>query len=111
MTPVADLGPNDFITNGPGPAVQIKIKSPADAMNIVRLEVKDRSQKYRTVPATAFIDQDIVTTGTRADTSETVDMITSLAVGRLDRPATPPEDNRPTSAIKSGIAHLLGAAM
>lgn len=83
VTPVADLGPNDFMTNGPGPAVQIRIKSPADSMNIVRLEIKERGQKYRSVPATAFVDQDIVSTGTRADTSESVPMITSLPVGRF----------------------------
>src|SRR5438034_248366 len=30
--------------------------------------------------------------------------------GRLERPETPPEDNRPTSAISQGIDHLCGAA-
>lgn len=83
LTPVANLGPNDLITNGPGPAVQIKRKSPADAMNVVRIEHRERSQRYRTVPATATIDDDVVSTGVRAETSETVDMITSSPVGQL----------------------------
>ncbi|MBS0200667.1 MAG: hypothetical protein JSR70_09475 [Proteobacteria bacterium] len=83
LTSVADLGPNDFITNGPGPAVRVKRKSPADAMNTVRIEYKDRSQAYRTSSAIASIDQDVVATGVRADSSETCDFITSAPVARL----------------------------
>jgi hypothetical protein len=82
-TIAAEFGANDFITNGPGPAVKIKRKSPADAMNVVRLEYKDRAKKYRTVPVSATIDDDVVRTGTRAETSQTVDMILRPDVAAL----------------------------
>ena len=83
MTSVADLGANDFITNGSGAPVTIKRISPADAMNLVRLEYKDRANTYHTGAVVASIDQDVVSTGSRAEQSESVDMITSAAVARL----------------------------
>jgi hypothetical protein len=83
LTVVADLGANDFMTNGPGPKVTTKRKSPADALNIVHVEYKDRSAKYRTIPVTASIDQDVVATGSRTDQSESVDMITLASTARL----------------------------
>jgi hypothetical protein len=83
LTAVVDLGPNDFITNGSGPAVRIKRKSPADSANLLRLEFRDRSDTYHTSAVSASIDNDIVDTGARAPSNETVGMITSDAVGRL----------------------------
>jgi hypothetical protein len=83
MTSVADLGPNDFITNGPGSAITIKRKAPADAQNMVRLDYKDRSANYRTITVQASIDQDLVANGARALSTESCDMITTGATARL----------------------------
>jgi hypothetical protein len=83
MTSVADLGPNDFITNGPGSAITIKRKSPADAQNMVRLDYKDRSANYRTITVQASIDQDLVSNGARALATESCDMITTAPTARL----------------------------
>jgi len=83
VTAVADLGRDDFITNGPGDPVTVKRIGPADAMNIVRVEYKDRANTYHTSTVIASIDQDVVGTGARADQSESVDMITTAAVARL----------------------------
>jgi hypothetical protein len=83
VTAVADLGPNDFITNGPGDPVTIHRKSPTDSQNLVRVEFKDRSNTYHTGAVVASIDQDVIGTGVRADTSESVDMITGSTVARL----------------------------
>jgi hypothetical protein len=83
MAVVVDLGANDFITNGPGPAITIKRKSPADALNVVHLEYRDRSLKYRKIPVAASIDQDVVATGFRTEQSASVDMITVGATARL----------------------------
>lgn len=82
-TAVVDLGRDDFITNGPGDPVTIHRISPADAMNLVRVEYKDRANTYHTNAVVASIDQDVVGTGSRADQSESVDMITQAAVARL----------------------------
>ncbi|MDE2426899.1 MAG: phage tail protein, partial [Elusimicrobia bacterium] len=82
-TAVVDLGRDDFITNGPGDPVTIHRISPADAMNLVRVEYKDRANTYHTNAVVASIDQDVVGTGARAEQSESVDMITQAAVARL----------------------------
>jgi hypothetical protein len=83
VTAVADLGPNDFITNGPGDPVTIHRKSPTESQNLVRIEFKDRSNTYHTGVVVASIDQDVIGTGVRADTSESVEMITGGTVARL----------------------------
>lgn len=83
VTAVADLGRDDFITNGPGDPVTVKRIGPADAMNIQRLEYKDRANTYHTSTVVASIDQDVVSTGARADQSDSVDMITTTPVARL----------------------------
>jgi hypothetical protein len=83
LTAVVDLGRDDFITNGTDDPVTVRRVAPADAMNIVRLEYKDRANTYHTMPAVASFDQDVVGTGSRADQSESVDMITDGAVARL----------------------------
>lgn len=83
VTAVADLGRDDFITNGPGDPVAVKRISPADAMNIQRIEYKDRANTYHTSTVVASIDQDVVSTGARADQSDSVDMITTAPVARL----------------------------
>lgn len=83
LTAVVDLGRDDFITNGTDDPVTVRRVAPADAMNIVRLEYKDRANTYHTSTVVASIDQDVVGTGSRADQSESVDMITDGAVGRL----------------------------
>ena len=82
LTPVADLTANDFLTNGPSPPVKVRRKSIADAQNMVRLEYKDRSNNYRTIPVQASIDQDLVANGVRALQNESADMITTGAVAR-----------------------------
>ncbi|KZC23551.1 hypothetical protein RHOFW104T7_13190 [Rhodanobacter thiooxydans] len=83
VTAVVDLGRDDFITNGPGDPVTVKRIGPADAMNIERVEFKDRSNTYHTSTVIASIDQDVVGTGARADQTDSVDMITTAAVARL----------------------------
>ncbi|MGN6383642.1 MAG: phage tail protein [Dyella sp.] len=83
LTAVVDLGRDDFITNGTDDPVTVRRVAPADAMNIVRLEYKDRANTYHTSTAIASIDQDVVGTGSRADQSESGDMITDGAVARL----------------------------
>jgi hypothetical protein len=83
VTPIVNLGPGDFITNGADDPVTIKRTAPADAMNIVRVEYKDRANTYHGAGVVASIDQDVVTTGARADQSESVDMITQASVARL----------------------------
>jgi hypothetical protein len=83
LTAVADLGRDDFITNGPGDPVTIHRVAPSDARNIVRLEYKDRANTYHTGAVVASIDQDVVASGSRADQSESADMITTAPVARL----------------------------
>lgn len=78
-----NLGPNDFITNGPGPAVKIKRKSAADAVNIVRVQFNDRANTYHDGGVVASIDQDVLTLGQRSDTTESTSMITTAAVALL----------------------------
>ncbi len=80
---VADLTANDFITNGRGSPVSIRRKSPADAQNIVRLDYKDRSAKYRTITVQASIDQDMASNGARALMTESCDMIATGSTARL----------------------------
>ncbi|SEJ56193.1 Putative phage tail protein [Frateuria terrea] len=83
LTAVADLGRDDFITNGPGDPVTVKRIAPADAMNMQRVEFKDRANTYHTGTVVASIDQDVVGTGARADQSDSVDMVTQAAVAKL----------------------------
>jgi hypothetical protein len=78
-----NLGPADFITNGPGPAVKIKRKSAADAVNIVRVQYKDRANTYHDDGVVASIDQDVLTLGQRADATDSTSMITSGTVAQL----------------------------
>jgi hypothetical protein len=82
VTAVADLGRDDFITNGASDPVTIKRIGPADAMNIQRVEFNDRSNTYHTSGVVASIDQDVVGTGARADADDSVNMITTASVAR-----------------------------
>lgn len=83
VTAVANLGYDDFITNGTDAPVTITRKSPADAMNIERLEYVDRANTYHTSAVTATIDNDVVKSGARADQSDTYHGITNATVARL----------------------------
>lgn len=83
LTAVANLTRDDFITNGSSDPVTVKRIAPADAMNIQRVEFKDRANTYHTGTVVASIDQDVVGTGARADHSDSVDMITDSGVARL----------------------------
>lgn len=83
LTSVASLGPDDFITNGSGAPVTITRVSPADALNLVRVEYQDRANTYHTSAVVASFDQDMIANGARSDDSESVHMATNATVARL----------------------------
>lgn len=80
LASVASLGPDDFITNGNNPPVTITRTSPADALNLMRVEYKDRANTYHDSVVVASIDEDVIANGGRSDDSESVDMATTAAV-------------------------------
>lgn len=84
LTPLFNLGAADFIVQTPGDApITVTRKSPADCMNMVRVEYQDRSNWYHSSVVIASIDQDVVQHGGRADTTESVDMCKVASVARF----------------------------
>lgn len=84
VTPVVNLGTDDFIPDGEGgPSISIDRKAPQDNLNLVRVEFKDRANTYHDSAAVAAIDEDIITNGGRSDDSETVNGCTSATVARF----------------------------
>jgi hypothetical protein len=84
VTPLVDLDDTDFLVNGDGdPPVTFDRVAPQDALNLVRVEFKDRSNTYHDSGVVGSIDYDVVANGERSDTSETVNGCTTGAVARF----------------------------
>lgn len=83
VTPVVNLGTDDFLADGTGSTITVERKAPQDNLNLVRVEFKDRSNTYHDSAVVAAIDEDIITNGGRSDDSETVNGCTSASVARF----------------------------
>ncbi|MBU6232595.1 phage tail protein, partial [Patescibacteria group bacterium] len=83
VTPVVDLGTNDFIVTGNGPSITIDRKAPQDNLNLVRVEFTDGSNTFHTGAVVASIDEDMIANGARSDNSVTVNGCMSASVARF----------------------------
>jgi hypothetical protein len=83
LSPLFDLGNSDYIVDPGDDPITITRKSPAQCMNIVRVEFQDRSNSYHDSVVEASIDQDVVTHGGRSDTTESVDICKTASVARF----------------------------
>lgn len=84
VSPLFDLGTSDFIIDTPGDApVQVTRKSPATAMNMVRVQYTDRANTYHDSVEVGTIDEDIITNGQRADDTEDCEMAMAASVARF----------------------------
>jgi hypothetical protein len=83
VTPVVNLGTDDFLADGSGATITIDRQAPQDNLNLVRVEFKDASNTYHDSAVVAAIDEDIITNGGRSDNSETVNGCTNAATARF----------------------------
>ena len=83
VTPVVNLGTDDFLSDGSGATITIDRKAPQDNLNLVRVEFTDASNTYHDSAVVASIDEDMIVNGGRSDNSETVNGCTNASVARF----------------------------
>ncbi|MEX8520021.1 MAG: phage tail protein [Leptothrix sp. (in: b-proteobacteria)] len=83
VTPVYDIGDDQWLANGSEDPIKITRKAPSDQYNHIRVEFKNRANYYNTEVEEAKDDADIATYGLRTMQTISAPWVTTRAVARV----------------------------